>query len=239
MKKTFLVILTLLMVMPAFAAYHDSYAYRWENPNYENLMDSLKRNEPVETVKANYDAYMQDDIPDHEKSLMELHMVRYYMDRGMQEEAEVHYNREKELYDNASFPSEKDQMIAEFDLLSDEYYIWLNSMGAGLSSSNIGKELFKMDPYEYRIAVSEGFRLLSTPHIAGGSPKRGLKLFREILEEVDGMNKLDRYSLYSGLGMSAYTRKEYDASREYFQEAVKIYPADPAMLEYMEKLEKK
>lgn len=227
------------IILPTFAAYHDSYAYRWEEPSYGALFDAVKGNEDEEKVLAAYNAYMATDVPDHEKCLMELHMVRYYMDRGMQDKAEEHYYRQESLYNSASFPSEKDQLIAEFDLLSAEYYIWHDSMGAGLKSSNVGKDLFKMDPYEYRVAISEGFRLLSTPHIAGGSPKRGLKLFREIEQEVDGTNKNDRFSLYSGLGMSAYERKEYEASKTYFDKATEIYPADPAMLEYMEKLEKK
>lgn len=240
MKRRILTILMILCIMtPIFASYHDSYADRWEEPTYEALFDALKCNEDEETVLAAYDAYMATDVSDYEKSLMELHMVRYYMDRGMQDKAEEHYYIQEELYSKAEYPSEKDRLIAEFDLLSAEYYIWHENMGAGLKSSNVGKELFEIDPYEYRIAISEGFRLLSTPHIAGGSPKRGLKLFREIEQEVDGMNKLDRFSLYSGLGMSAYTRKEYEASKEYFDTATEIYPADPAMLEYMAKLEKK
>ena len=239
MKKTLLLLIAFSLYIPAFASYHDSYAYRWEDVTYSTLMDALKSNADEETVLEAYDAHMATDVTDYEKSLIEHHMVRYYMDRGMQEQAEKHYYIQEELYSKASFPSEKDRLIAEFDLLSAEYYIWHENMGAGLKSSNVGKELFEIDPYEYRIAISEGFRLLSTPHIAGGSPKRGLKLFREIEQEVDGMNKLDRFSLYSGLGMSAYTRKEYEASREYFDTAIEIYPADPAMLEYMAKLEKK
>lgn len=203
------------------------------------LIGSLKNGEDEQIVLALYDTFMEGDFSAADKSRIEYHMVRYYMDGGNKAKAQEHLEREKRLY--AAIPDDEDGMkkqIAELDMLSAEYYVE-KKLGKGMDSSNLTKSLYKEYPDEYYIALTEAFRLLNTPHIAGGSPKRALELFEKILKQEAGMNTLDRYSLYSGLGMSSFERKKYSDSRKYFNMAMGIYKSDVAMDEYLEDLAKK
>lgn len=239
MRKTLITLLLFFAAVSAAFAYSDSYSYLWETEEYPSLIKSIKNNEAEMIVLKDYDAFMNADFSFADKSRIEYHMVRYYMDNGNREKAEEHLELEKAYFSQID-KNENDmkKSIAELDLLSAEYYVE-KKLNKGLGSSNLTKQLYKDHPQEYYIALTEAFRLLNTPHIAGGSPKRALELFEKIEKEADGMNDLDRYSLYSGLGMSSYERKKYSESKEYFDKAMEIYESDIAMEEYLEDLAKK
>ncbi len=239
MKKILMTLMLVFTAASASWAYQDSYSYLWEGDVYPSLIRSIKNNEDEQTVLAAYRRFMDEDFSEADKSRLEYHMVRYYMDNGNKEEAEKHLEREKSFFN--AIPGNEDPMkrdIAELDMLSAEYYVD-KKLSKGLGSSNLTKQLYKEHPDEYYVALTEAFRLLNTPHIAGGSPKRALELFERIRTEEEGMNDLDRYSLYSGLGMSSYERKKYDDSRRYFDIATGIYGSDTAMDEYLGNLAKK
>lgn len=239
MKKILMILMLVFTAASASWAYQDSYAYLWDDDAYPELISCLKNNEDEQVVLSAYGEFMDEDFSEADKSRVEYHMVRYYMDNGNKEEAEKHLEREKAFFD--AIPENEDPMkrdIAELDMLSAEYYVD-KKLGKGLGSSNMTKKLYKEHPEEYYIAITEAFRLLNTPHIAGGSPKRALELFEKIKAEEEGLNDLDRYSLYSGLGMSSYERKKYDDSRRYFDIATGIYASDKAMDEYLDDLAKK
>ena len=239
MKKTLIAFLLFFTAVSAVSAYTDSYFYLWETEEYPALIKSIKNNEDEQTVLKDYEAFMNAGFSAADKSRMEYNMVRYYMDNGNNSESEKHLTLEKNFYSEiGTTEGDMQKRIAELDMLSAEYYVE-KKLNKGLGSSNLTKELYKQYPDEYYIALTEAFRLLNTPHIAGGSPKRALELFEKIEKESSGMNDLDRYSLYSGLGMSSYERKKYSNSRKYFDMACKIYKSDVAMDEYLEDLSKK
>lgn len=239
MRKILAALLLFVTAASAAFAYADSYSYLWETAEYPALIRSIKDNEDEKTVLKDYQAFMDSDFSFADKSRIEYHMVRYYMDNGDRDKAEEHLALEKAFFSEID-ESESDMKkgIAELDMLSAEYYVE-KKLNKGLGSSNLTKQLYKDYPQEYYIALTEAFRLLNTPHIAGGSPKRALELFEKIEKEVEGMNDLDRYSLYSGLGMSSYERKKYSDSIRYFDKAMEIYESDIAMDEYLEDLAKK
>ena len=109
----------------------------------------------------------------------------------------------------------------------------------GLKTNNLTKELYKDYPEENIVALTEAFRLLNAPMIAGGSKKKAYSLFYDIYTNLSEVSKTDLFSLLSGLGMSAYENKEYALSKAYFNASETIYPADNAMMEYIENLEEK
>ncbi len=239
MRKTLITLLLFFAAASIAFAYSDSYSYLWETEEYPRLIESIKNNEDEKTVLRDYEAFMDADFSFADKSRIEYHMVRYYMDNDNRDKAEEHLKLEKEYFSEIDEnESDMKKNIAELDMLSAEYYVE-KKLNKGLGSSNLTKQLYKDYPQEYYIALTEAFRLLNTPHIAGGSPKRALELFEKIEKEAEEMNDLDRYSLYSGLGMSSYERKKYSDSKRYFDKAMEIYESDIAMEEYLEDLAKK
>lgn len=238
-RRALLTILVILIPISGLLAYQDSFSYLWDDETYTALISALKNDRDEDEVLPLYEAFMASDAAQSDKSRIEYHMVRYYADRGDEEEAEAHLENEKRLLDG--IPESESALardLAELDKISADYYIG-GKLSVGLDSSNKTKQLYKAYPDEYYVALTEAFRLLNTPGIAGGSSKKALELFEEIYLEEDGMNPLDRFSLFSGLGMASYERKLYELSKDYFERAMEIYKADPAMLEYLEKLEKK
>ena len=239
MKRIFIVVVILFVCLSMGWAYQDSFAYLWESVAYPNLIRCLKNNMEEQIVLNAYDNFMQENFSEVDKSRIEYHMVRYYVDNGNKAKAEEHLQLESEFFEKIQ--DEEDVLkkdIAELDLLSAEYYID-KKISKGLGTSTLTKRLFKEHPDEFYVALTEAFRRLSTPAIAGGSSKDALELFREISVAAGEMNDLDRFSLYSGMGMACYERKLFDDSRMYFGMATEIYKSDVAMDEYLAKLKKR
>lgn len=225
-----------LILSSTSAAYQDSFAYLWEDETYPQLITSLKNNESEEKVVALYEKYIS-GISNLDRSRIEYHMVRYYIDNGNDEKAKAHLELAEAYFSLIDTGSEVMRGIAELDLISADYYI-THSLSKGLENSDLTKELYRKYPEEVYVAITEAFRLLNTPGIAGGSSKKALALFEDIIENAD-LSPLDKYSTYAGLAMSSYERKYYEDSASYFIEAEKIYKSDNTMLEYQKKLEKK
>lgn len=239
MKRFFIATMLLFVVVTMGWAYQDSFAYLWESDVYSNLIRALKDNLDEKTVLSTYDSFMGSGFGTIDKSRVEYHMVRYYVENGNKEKAQEHLENERALF--AEIPATETQIkkdFAELDLRASEYFLD-KTVGTGLATSNLTKKLFKAYPDEFYMVVTEGYRLLYTPAIAGGSAKDALELFRKVAEEADEMNDLDRFTLYSGLGMACCERKLYDEARTYFDMATGIYKSDAAMEEYLELLEKK
>lgn len=225
--------------MSPLFSYQDSYAYLWSDKVYPELMAAIKNNEEEAVILPLYEQFISSDAKASDKSRLEYHMVRYYMDRNDKEKAEEHLENEEKLLsliEEDSSEMEKD--IAALDAASARYYV-IRKISAGLDSSNRTKELYKKYQEEYYVALQEAFRRLNTPPIAGGSSRKALQLFEDILQEVDGMNDFDRYSLYSGLGMASFEREKYEDARSYFDKAMEIYKPDNAMEDYLKDLKRK
>ena len=229
MRRTIVIIAMLSALLLPLAAFTDSFASTAENPAYIALIDAVKNAEDEETVEALYDRYIATDLTMTERSRIEYHMARYFKDMDKEEKARHHVELEKAYL--AEIPEEEGELqrrVAEMEAISADYYV-NGGLGKGMDSSSLTKQLYKDYPEEYYVALQEAFRLVYTPAIAGGSPSKALRIFNAIEKEIDGMGKLDRFSLLAGKGIALAERDEYDKSEEYLDEAESIYTGDPAI----------
>ena len=229
MKRALLLFSLLALLLFPLTAFTDSFAAAGSDPAFVALIDALKDTEDEATVETLYQEYIASNLTMTERSRIEYHMARYYKDTGNDEEAERHVELEKAYLEE--IPEEEGELfrrVAALDAASADYYV-NGGIGRGMESSSMTKELYKDYPDEYYVALQEAFRLVYTPPIAGGSPKKALRIFRAIEKEADGLSKLDRFSLLSGIGIALAENDEYHESEEYLDAAEMIYTGDPAI----------
>ncbi len=228
MRKIVLIALFASVAASLFA-FTDSFASTGNDPLFISLITAIKNTEDEETVTALYDAYIASDITMTEKTRIEYHMARYFMDMGNKKEAERHVELGKNFLEKiGKEEGELSKRIAQADIVSADYYV-NGGMGKGLENSKLTKALYSDYPDEYYVALQEAFRLLYTPAIAGGSAKKALTLFNQIENEIEGLSLLDRFSLFSGKGIALSQREEYDESDCYLDKAEEIFTGDPAI----------
>ena len=229
MKRILLIIALSLLCLAAASAYTDSFSSMNNDPLFLAMLDVVKNGGSQDDAEAAYAAYTAQDISETDRSRAEYHMVRYYMDMGNEDMAWKHLEKEKEAYE--SIPETADEvqrLTAQADMVSAEYYI-TGKMGTGMESSNLMKELYNKYPDEFYAAIQEAFRLLYTPPIAGGSSKKALRLINEVEADMDGISKLDNYSMLMAKAMALSKNKEWDESDEYLDRATSIYTFDTAI----------
>lgn len=229
MKRILLTTVFSVLLICSVFAYTDSFKSMTEDNDFIALMDIVKNGKSTKEAEAAYEIYTSKEISDVDRSRVEYHMVRYYVDMGMEDEALKHLEKEREAY--ASIPgtaSDLERRTAEADLVAAEYYI-TGKMGTGMDSSKLTKNLYKDYPEEFYSAIQEAFRLLYTPPIAGGSSKKALKLINDVEANVQGISKLDNYSMLVAKAMALSKAGEYDESDDYLDRAVSIYTFDNAI----------
>lgn len=237
--KRLIVILTLLSLLPLLLfAYTDSYAEYDRNTDWNALYSAIKNNKGKSEVKSLYDNYISSNITNIEKARAEYNMVRYWVDNGESESAEVHLEREKEAVENLEETSGVLYDISRADLTSAEYYI-TKDMFTGMENSSLTKKLYSSYPDEVYVVLMNAWRLIYTPQIAGGSNKNAIKILLPLFESSSTLCEQNRYSLYGALATAYYNRHDYVASRECLEEAFKIYSGEKTLLELKEKLDNK
>lgn len=237
--KRLLVILTLLSLLPALLlAYTDSYSEYDNNTDWNALYSAIKNNRGRSEVESLYETYISSGIANIEIARAEYNMVRYWVDSGDTESANVHLEREKEAVDNIEVSSGVLYDISMADLTSAEYYI-TKDMFTGMENSSLTKKLYSSYPDEVYVVLMNAWRLIYTPQIAGGSNKNAIKILLPLLEIRSSLCEQNRYSLYGALATAYYNRHDYETSREYLEEALKIYSGEKTLLELKEKLDNK
>lgn len=234
MRRLILILAMLCATLGAFA-YTDSFTSMTHDPTFLALLDVVKNGGTEAEAQAAYEAYIATEPSMLDASRANYHMVRYYMDNGDEAKAWEHFTLQEEYF--IQMPptvSDLEKRVAEADLTSSEYYI-TGSMGTGMDNSKLTKELYKDYPEEYHVAIQEAFRLIYTPHIAGGSSKRAIKLLDEIATDLDGISTPDYYSFLTAQGIGHSKDKKWAESETYFDQAAQIYTFDPAIPEFREK----
>ncbi len=235
MKKRIAVqILIYLLIAGSLFSFTDSFSDNRDNESYNLLISAVKNDAEPGEVASLYTLYTQAETDPVDLCRMEYSMVRYYMDRGMKDEAVKHYEL-CEKHFNAIEESGVRKDIAEIEKISAHYYIH-KDMGSGMDSSSLTKKLYKAYPDEINAILLEANRLLYSPHIAGGSPKRGLKLFETLLPEEANLQTIDRFALFAGLGCASEKRNKDEDARRYLETAISIYSGDKLLQETLDSL---
>jgi len=233
MKKLIIPALLCVTALSCAFAFTDSFEKNRGNKEYYALIDALKDQKDEGAVSSLYDSYISTEKDPLDKARIEYHMVRFYKDRKMKDEAKIHFERFKEGL-GASNETGYRREIAEIELRSSEYYL-TGSLSAGMETSSRTKELYKNHPDEITAILLEANRLVYSPMIGGGSPKKGQKLFETLKSEEKNLQKLYLFDMYSGIGVALEKRNRHDDAIEYLKKASAIYSGDPTIKEILEK----
>ena len=231
MKKAAVSLLILTLVLASLAAYTDSFSEMQSSPLFLELLEVIKNGGDTADAEKAYDAYIESTNDPVDLSRVEYHMVRYYMDMGMEDEAEEHLLSEKEQLEMIGDDTQEvRRLAAEVDATSSEYYV-TGKLKAGMNNNKLVKEMYKKFPDEFYAAIQEGFRRLYAPPIAGGSAKKALRIFNDVEKNMDGISYLDHYSMLVGQAMALSETGSYEESERYLEEAERIFSYDPAFEE--------
>lgn len=240
MKKTITLMLLLLAVfLSTAAAYTDSFAATNNNPLFNELITALKNEEKESVVLPLYNKYISSSITNVERSRIEYHMARYYKDIKQKDKAKSHVELEADYMNKIEdSATELEKLVAEVDYTSARYYV-SKELSIGMENSNLSKKLYSEYPNEFYAALTECWRLIYTPAIAGGSYRKAIKLLLDIEKNKEGISYLEEAGLYSALGYASYMREEYNDAERYLNKAKTFYKKDPLVLETMEEVQEK
>jgi len=240
MKKTLTLMLLLFAVfLSTAAAYTDSFAATNSNPLFNELITALKNEEKEDIVLPLYDKYISSSITNVERSRIEYHMARYYKDTKQKDKAKTHVELEADYMNKIEdTATDLEKLVAEVDYTSARYYV-TRELSIGMENSNLSKKLYAEYPNEFYAALTECWRLIYTPAIAGGSYRKAVKLLLDIEKNKEGISYLEEAGLYSALGYASYMRDEYNDAERYLNKAKTFYKKDPLVLETMKEVQEK
>lgn len=235
-KRTFILAALILLasISPLFA-FTDSFYDNWEKDDYKALIRAIKDNESEDTVMALYDTYVAGEDDPVDLTRIEYQMVRYLVDNGDKTKAEEHFATCQQKYSQIAEEGVRKD-VAELEMISADYYIY-GKMGTGMDTSSKTKKLYKSYPDEVTVVLLEANRLLYSPHIAGGSPKRSLALFETLLPMEAQLQEIDRFALFAGLGLAAKERNRDSEAKDYLTTAINIFSGDKVLLNALDELQ--
>ena len=238
MRKIVLFLLALLLSVTSLFAFTDQLR-QFDTAEWLELEEAIKCNKDRSTVDTKYSQYIEADVSEFGKARAEYLYSRYLVDNGYKDEAENHLVLEKNYLDIMDKSNEVLYLIAKIDYTSAKTYITKDYLSSGLENSNLTKEAVKKYPDEAYFILTNGWRLIYTPQIAGGSNKNAIKVLEPLLTEIDSLSILNRYSVYGALATAHFNRKNYRESKEYLSLAFDIYYGEPPLIDLEKDLEKK
>ena len=238
MRKKVLFLLILVLALTPLFSITDSLKV-FDTKEWLELEEVIKCNKERSIVDPVYSSFIQSDVTDFEKARAEYLYSRYLADNDYKDEAKEHLVYNKNYVDSMDKSNEILNLIAQLDYSSAKTYISKDYLGAGLENSNLTKEAIKKYPEEAYFIITNGWRLIFTPQIAGGSNKNAIKEMEPLLGNIDTLSLSNVYSLYGALATAHFNRKNYEESSTYLSLALDIYNGEPALMELKKDLEKK
>lgn len=224
--------------MPLFA-YTDTFKETSTDPEYYMLISAIKNGDDQNVVERAYDDYLLSGISSVERCRIEYHMARYYKDKDDKAEGNRHIQIMKDAFASIEDATDFERLVCETELTSADYYV-NRKLSVGMDNSNLAKELYKKYPEDVFSIMNEAWRLIYTPGIAGGSPKKAISLLDELMEGYsDELSDIDRYSIYCAYAIAYNARGDYKKADEYFNKAFKYFSGEADVMEtYRENLKK-
>lgn len=224
--KRFLILILILFLSVNVFAFSDYFSYLGKNPAYNNLIRALKDSKPEDEVEALYQEYIKSTDSITDITRMDCQMVRYFSDNKNNEKAERYYLSGKKNLDKIK--NDFEYQITKTDIANAEYTVYEKTK-MGIESSNLIKKLYKNYPDEVSAYILEANRILYTPHIAGGSPKRAVEYFKVLEQSGFELLPVDQYTLFAGLGIGYHKRNDKEKAKKYLVSAVKMFSGDPIL----------
>lgn len=120
--------------------------------------------------------------------------------------------------------------MLEIEYYSAKYYVD-KKISDGIENSSLTKELYSKYPDDVFSIMTEAWRLIYTPAIAGGSPRKAIKLLDALMKGYeDKLCTLDKYSTYCALAIAYNLREEYSTAEKYFKLAFKYFDSESDIL---------
>ncbi len=239
-KKQFLALLLILCIAAPLFAYSDTFKETSNDPEYFALISAIKNGQGEDIVLSAYETYLNSGISPVERCRIEYHIARYYKDRNDKDKGQKHIALMKKLYEALDpSTSQFERLVCQTELTSAEYYV-TRKLSVGMDNSNLAKKLYKEYPDDVFSIMNEAWRLIYTPAIAGGSPKKAINLLDELYTSYESeLSDIDRYSIYCAYAVSYNMRGDYKKANEYFEKAFRYFNAEADIVEtYKENLKK-
>lgn len=225
MKKTFALLLFVLLATTSLFAYTDNFYSTSTDPEYVALISAIKNGQPESVILDAYNTYLSGDKTDVEKARIENHMARYYRDIKKKDEARNHIELMRAKIDaiDRETISDFESKVLEVEYYSAKYYVD-KKMADGMKNSELTKELYEKYPDDVFSILTDCWRLIYTPGIAGGSPKKALRILDSFYDDYGSeLCDLDIYSVYCAMAVAHNMRKDYEDADKYFNMAFKYY----------------
>lgn len=231
-KLLFALIISIAAISPIFA-YTDTFYSTSTDPDYVYLISAIKNNLPEDTVLGAYNKYINGGKTPVEVARVEYHIAKYFKDNKQKKTAESHIELMRQLIDAIPVESISDfeKRILEIEYHSAKYHVD-KKLSEGMENSKLTKEVYELYPDDVLSILLNSWRLVYTPAIAGGSPKKGIRAVNDLLKNYkDKMADLDIYSAYSCLAIGYNMRDDYQNADKYFKEAFKYFDKEADMVE--------
>lgn len=230
------IIIATICIFTAFA-YTDNFYSTSTNPEYLDLISKLKNNEKEKVVVEAYNNFISN--PEHtdvEKARIEVPVSRYYRDNKNKTKAREHVALMRSKIDaiDKSAITDFEAKVLEAEYVSANYYVD-KKMSEGMKSSDLTKELVAAYPDDVFSILTDSWRLIYTPGIAGGSPKKAIRAVEALLKNYEKELTIpDKYSAYAALAVAHHMRDDYEKADKYFEKAFKIYNGEADIVESYE-----
>ncbi len=221
---TLLIAMILFLAMPLFA-YQDTFKASSTRPSYVKVISAIKNGDSEANVLKAYNDYINDGISPVERCRIEYHLARYYKDNSNKDKAKEHISLMGKLFNALpSNTSEFEKLVCNCEYTSADFYV-TRDLSVGLKNSNIAKELYKKYPDEVFSNMNEAWRLIYTPAIAGGSPRKAIQLLDKLTKAyAKNLTMLDEYSIDCAYAIAYNAREDYENADTYFKKAFKFFP---------------
>lgn len=247
MRTLMLFIGSLLFLTPALysSEYVDDFSFLSSIPSYQQYLEAVKMDGDTgkaEELRAGFPSLA---LSEQDISVLFIRssviLARLYA-----EHKEGDKNRALQLLDEAEnrlFMLEKESFLHL--MLSSEidgvhYLVNPRNLSKGIRSNSAINKAYKQYPKQISAILAKANSLVYAPSFAGGDVNKALSHYLGLLQDADTLLcAFDRASIYSGIGLVAMKRKEWQTAKQYFLAAKALSAFDPTLDAYLAQVEEK
>lgn len=245
MKKFLLTLLFLFFCISSAYCWVDTLGFLSEKQEYSEIVSSVWNAKDLSLVLSNYENFVSKLNLQNNKDLVfyyrsTLIVARYCTQENNKKEAKKLVEKAKDCFekikDIKEYESVRDALESEMD--SVLYLISpLGNLSKGLSSSKLIEKAYENYPSEVSVSLAYANRLFYAPAIGGRDIKTAYEIYCNLLDFKE-INKWDKFSVLSGMGMYFKEKKDTDKALSYLTQASDIYYGDPEIIKAIGQIKK-
>ncbi|MEA4859071.1 MAG: hypothetical protein VB127_01195 [Sphaerochaeta sp.] len=247
MRTLMLLVGSLFFLTPSLysSGYVDDFAFLSSLPSYQQFLEAVKMDgdaAKAEELRAGFSSLA---LPKEDESVLFIRssviLARLYAEhmkgdknRALQLLDEAHtqlMGLEQESFLHLMLSSEIDGV---------HYLLNPRNLSKGIRSNSAINKAYKLYPKQIAATLAKANSLAYAPSFAGGDVNKALSLYLGLLQDADTLLcTVDRASIYSGIGLVAMKRKEWQTAKQYFLAAKALSAFDPTLDAYLAEVEEK